>query len=237
VKSGRAAKKKPPTVPPAPEGDLANPPESIEAVIFDFGGVLCAHPEEHRFIPMAELLNADPRKFRQAFWHHRIPYDAGLESEEYWALVADHLGCDWNRDLLPKLVEYEVDLWNHFDDQVLEFAAHLQARGYGTAILSNLPRPLGERLRVIPGFLNAFDHHTFSFELNMVKPDPAIYRHAIEGLGVAPHQALFLDDKPENVEGARKAGLFGELYEEWGLFEEEVAPRYGLPLPGVARRQ
>ena len=216
---------------------MTPPVENIEAVIFDFGGVVCFHPPEQLFDPIAQILDADPVEFRKAFWEHRIPYDAGLESQEYWATVADMLGRPWDPVLLPKLIEHEVNLWNRFDGQVLEFAAHLQALGYGTAILSNLPRPLGEKLRATPGLLDPFDHLTFSYEWNMVKPAPAIYQHAVEGLGVAPHQALFLDDKPENVEGARTAGLFAELYEEWGLFEEKIAPLYGLPLPGVARRQ
>ncbi len=210
---------------------MTQAPENIEAVIFDFGGVLCTHPAEPRFNPIAELLEVDPADLRRAFWLHRLPYDAGLDSEEYWSLVADELERPWNPAHLPKLVEYEVNLWNHFEEHMLEFAAHLQARGYGTAILSNLPRPLGEKLRATPGFLDPFDQVTFSYELNKVKPDPAIYLHAVEGLGVAPHQALFLDDKPENVQGALRAGLFAELYEEWGLFEAETAPRYGLPLP------
>ena len=44
-----------------------------------------------------------------------------------------------------------------------------------TGILSNLPRPLGERLREADGFLEHFDHVTFSYELALVKPQREIY--------------------------------------------------------------
>jgi len=54
---------------------------------------------------------------------------------------------------------------------------------------------------------------------------------------VAPEQALFLDDRLENVQGARDAGLQAELYTDWEDLSEIIAPRYGLPLPEVARRQ
>jgi HAD superfamily hydrolase (TIGR01509 family) len=44
----------------------------------------------------------------------------------------------------------------------------------------------------------------------MRKPNPAIFHHALELLGdVEPSQAVFLDDAPGNVEGARRAGLHG----------------------------
>jgi FMN phosphatase YigB (HAD superfamily) len=42
---------------------------------------------------------------------------------------------------------------------------------------------------------------------------------------------LFLDDREENVEGARAVGLQAELYSVWEDLSENIAPRYGLPLP------
>ena len=64
-----------------------------------------------------------------------------------------------------------------------------------------------------------------------------IYENAIRGLGVASEEALFLDDRQENVEGARAAGLHAELYVTWEDFVQETPARYGLPAPAVARRQ
>jgi putative hydrolase of the HAD superfamily len=210
---------------------------SIEAVIFDFGGVLCAHPSESQFAEIARLLEAEPAEFTRAFWQHRVPYDAGLDETEYWSTVVDELGLSWDVELLPHLLKHEVGLWTQYDARLLNFAGHLQTRGYSTGVLSNLPRPLGEALRNSPGFLDSFDHHTFSYELGIVKPDTRIYRHSLAGLGVGAERALFLDDRPENVAGAREAGLHAELYIDWEDLAETIAPRYGLPLPAVARRQ
>jgi putative hydrolase of the HAD superfamily len=204
---------------------------SIEAVIFDFGGVLCEHPSEDRYAEIARFLKVDPLEFTRVFWQHRIPYDAGLEEAEYWSTVVDQLGLPWDDRQLPKLVKYEIELWNQLDRRVFDYSEFLQGRGYSTGILSNLPRPLGEFLLATPGFMDPFDHHTFSYKLGVVKPAAAIYKHSIEGLGVAPEQALFLDDREENVEGARAAGLQAELYSGWEDLSESIAPRYGLPLP------
>jgi putative hydrolase of the HAD superfamily len=51
-----------------------------------------------------------------------------------------------------------------------------------------------------------------SCEVGMRKPNPAIYLHALDLLGgVAPERAVFLDDAPGNVAGARRAGLHAML--------------------------
>ncbi len=72
---------------------------------------------------------------------------------------------------------------------------------------------LGRRTtRALPGFLDHFDHVTFSYELGVVKPQPEIYLDAIQGLGIEPGQALFLDDKAENVEGSIAVGMPALLY-------------------------
>ncbi|MEP7353765.1 MAG: HAD-IA family hydrolase, partial [Acidobacteriota bacterium] len=87
-------------------------------------------------------------------------------------------------------------------------------------------------LRAEPGFLDHFDHVTFSYELRSAKPEPLIYRHAVEGLQVAPKQALFLDDKQPNVDGAHALGLHAELFTSWEDFVAANIPqRYNLPIP------
>jgi putative hydrolase of the HAD superfamily len=211
-------------------------PGQIRAVIFDFGGVLCFHPDEPRWQRAAETAGLPVADFMSAFWANRIRYDAGLcEPAEYWRGV---IGPAFQESRLPELVRSEVDLWNRYDQRVFDWIGQLRSAGLRTAILSNLPRVLGEELRRTPGFLDHFDHVTFSYELRKVKPQPEIYLDATGGLGVAPSQALFLDDKAENVEGARAVGLEGVLYSTWGNFS---AAGYGLPAPGfsedVARRQ
>ncbi len=61
--------------------------------------------------------------------------------------------------------------------------------------------------------------------------DRAIYEHAIAGAGVASEEALFLDDRPENIEGARQAGMKAELFTTWEDFVIEMPGRYQLPAP------
>jgi putative hydrolase of the HAD superfamily len=210
----------------------------LGAVIFDFGGVLCFHPSNDRFAPIANLFGLSTGELIPLFWARRAEYDAArLDARDYWASIAEAAGQNFDPASLPELIRLEVDLWNDFDHRVLQWAADLQAHGLRTAILSNLPRALGEKLRATPGFLNPFDHVTFSYELRSIKPEPEIYHDAIRGLGVAPHEGLFLDDRSENVEGARAVGLLAELFPSWEDFLLHTLPRYRLPAPQMHARE
>jgi putative hydrolase of the HAD superfamily len=54
---------------------------------------------------------------------------------------------------------------------------------------------------------NFFDKQYLSHELGMQKPDTEIFRLVIEENGLLPDETLFIDDSPQHIEGARKAGL------------------------------
>jgi HAD superfamily hydrolase (TIGR01509 family) len=56
-------------------------------------------------------------------------------------------------------------------------------------------------------WLKDFDFVTFSGEVRLIKPDPAIYEHTLRGLGVAASEAVFLDDRAVNIDAARKLGI------------------------------
>jgi putative hydrolase of the HAD superfamily len=205
---------------------------SIRAVIFDFGGVLCFSPTLDQFAHAASMAGVPVADFDRAVWANRLEYDAGrLSPEAYWQEVAELSGSSLPHPAAA-LSHLDLDWWRRFDDRVLAWAQLLRRQGFATAILSNLPRPLGEALRRRPGFLEHFDHHTFSYELGLVKPQREIYTHCLAGLGVAGSQALFLDDRAVNIEGALDAGLQAELYPGWEEFlAGDPAARYGLPAP------
>src|ERR1041385_8140322 len=113
---------------------------AVRSVIFDFGGVLCFHPADERFEPIARIFGIPTAQLIRLFWANRVEYDAGrLDSREYWGRVADLARVPFDEKQLPSLVRLEVELWNAYDERMLGWAAHLQAHGFATAILSNLP--------------------------------------------------------------------------------------------------
>ncbi len=191
---------------------------SFRALILDYGGVICFHPTEEQIAEAAAACGVTPSEFLAAFWKNRLAYDGGKDPYEYWREVAANLNRTFDDALIEQMIEREIDFWLRFDERVLAWTRELRARGVRIGILSNLPSPLGARLKRNRDFMSHFDHATLSFELGVVKPQREIYEHAVNGLNVKPEEALFLDDRPENVEGARVAGLQAELYTRWEDF-------------------
>jgi putative hydrolase of the HAD superfamily len=72
---------------------------------------------------------------------------------------------------------------------------------------------------VIP--MDVFHDVVDSSEVGMRKPDHRIYRLASDRLGVEPEACVFLDDQPENVDGARAIGMAGIVVDDpWAALAE-----------------
>ena len=57
-----------------------------------------------------------------------------------------------------------------------------------------------------------FDVIISSYNVRMKKPDPRIYQHTLEKLGIRPEEAVFIDDLEENVKGAEVVGIKGIVF-------------------------
>jgi HAD superfamily hydrolase (TIGR01509 family) len=136
----------------------------------------------------------------------------GVEGD--MAAVLEAAGVAYDATLVDELIELErTHLANgvHLYDDALPVLASLRERGVKTALVSNCShstRPVVERL----GLEAAFDRIILSFEVRAMKPDPAIYRAALEQLGdVPPERAVFVDDQPSYCDGATAIGLEARL--------------------------
>jgi putative hydrolase of the HAD superfamily len=74
------------------------------------------------------------------------------------------------------------------------------------------------------GLLSYFSHWSFSDEVGVYKPSPAIFRHALDGLGgVAPARAAHVGDlRRTDIAGARSVGMTAVRYT--GVFDDDSAP-------------
>jgi putative hydrolase of the HAD superfamily len=87
-----------------------------------------------------------------------------------------------------------------------------KAAGYKLLLLSNTdPERFGFVRRRFPA-IALFDHFVLSYELKLLKPDPAIYLAAARAAACEPRECVFIDDMEENVRGAVEAGLAGIHY-------------------------
>jgi len=70
--------------------------------------------------------------------------------------------------------------------------------------------------------LMVFDDYVLSYELGVMKPDPAIYRVALEKARVLPAESVFIDDMEENIKGAEALGMPAVLYRPETDLEKEL---------------
>ena len=110
-------------------------------------------------------------------------------------------------------VEHENRLWLRVNEQALALAREIRAHGVRTAILSNMPPDLLGAIRASFTWLDDFEVQIWSCEHGVIKPHAAIYKLCLDALGCDPQRVLFFDDRPRNVEGARRAGMEAHVFE------------------------
>jgi putative hydrolase of the HAD superfamily len=181
---------------------------NISAVILDYGQVLAPSATPEEFGRMAKILNSSFEDF-YTFWQNtRDPYDRGdFTPEEYWLRLAAQANRSIDRSQIEILRKVEVEIWSHVDQGMLDWVSQLRAAGIKTGLLSNMPGDLVTYLRANCEWMENFVFTTFSSEVRMIKPDPAIYEHTLHGLGVSASESLFVDDREINIQAARALGM------------------------------
>lgn len=201
----------------------------LDAIAFDYGNVLSAPQDPEKIAAIPAFLHVPAESLRDAYWRYRTEYDLGATPELYWSKVA----ADCERNLTDRdvatLTALDNESWGKPNWAVLPWIGQLRAIGVRVAILSNMPYPLRDYLERCE-WLPIFDVRIFSCELNVVKPAAAIYQHCLEQMGIAPHRALFIDDRAENVDGAQRVGMSGIVYVDAERTRVELAEGFGLQL-------
>lgn len=166
----------------------------------------------------------------------------GFRPEEAWAMwrevlqrTFERLGCDG-----PELDPIFDQLYEEFAsarrfallDGALETLDTLRGRGLTVGLISNWDHRLHGILRGLD-LMGRLDPIIISCDVGVEKPDPAIFRAALETVGVRPDEALMVGDSPEpDIEGACAAGLWALLLDTTGWYrgpERRVAHLTDIP--------
>lgn len=176
-------------------------------ILFDLGGVLVDFAGFRELGPLlAEPLGADAIRSR---WLHSAPvreFELGrITAREFAARFV----AEWRIPLSPAEFLRTFAGWPRGLYPGVESLLGVLRPRHRLACLSNSNelhwRAFGPALA--PHFESTF----VSFELGLAKPDPAIFRAALTGLGVAADEVLFFDDAEANVAAAAEVGLHAEL--------------------------
>jgi putative hydrolase of the HAD superfamily len=182
------------------------------ALLLDIGNVLFVpHPDLAPLVAQAaSRIGLSPEVMAAGLWHGPDVEAANvgrITAEEYAARTARRVGAGIDRaaEILALIEEIFAGAW--IDEELAACARRLRAdRGVCVAALTNnwsfLPRLLERR-----GAADLFDRVVSSAVEGMSKPDPGLFRIALERVGVAPEAAVFVDDSEENVRAARVLGV------------------------------
>ncbi len=191
------------------------------AVIWDLGGVLVRTEDWAPRTNLARSFGLSREQLEETVFGGDRGVRAArgeITEEELWSQVGAVLNVP-----PPEMARLQRDFWagDKLDTALIEFIRALRPR-YRTELLSNawsgLRKALTNQLRIT----DAFDDLIISAEVGVIKPDPRIYQLAVERLGVAPENAIFVDDMPDNVAGARAVGLHAVQFRDSAQARREV---------------
>lgn len=193
----------------------------IKNVIFDVGMVLVDF-RWHDYMmdlgisePAADELGK--RMIMSEFWKE-LDRGAALEKN----------APDYFKGLMPEYAE-EIDLfWKNPKELVREFdyaapmIRGLKKAGYRVYLLSNYPAELSELHWPAFSFFHDIDGKIISAVEGLVKPEEQIYRLLMKRYRLKPEECIFLDDREDNINTARKLGMTGIVFYSYEEAAEEL---------------
>ncbi|MBX3707478.1 MAG: HAD-IA family hydrolase [Pseudomonadales bacterium] len=212
----------------------------IEAILWDFGGVLTTSPfeafnrfERERGLPLDFIRRVNATNPEDNAWARfessRIDLDAfdSMFAEESTALGHTVAGRDvvalLSGDIRPRMVEVLQVCKTRY--RVACITNNVRS-GHGPGMAAS-----SERADRVAGVMGLFDLVVESSLEGIRKPDPRIYRLTCERLGVEPAAAVFLDDLGINLKPARELGMRTIKVVDEDQAIRELAAVTGLALP------
>lgn len=183
-----------------------------KAIIFDLGNVLLPIDLNLTYAAFAKFSSFNAALISSTIIDNKlwVPYESGQQSD---AEFRDHLRS--YLDLHISDVEFDEafsSLLLDFYPGVYEWIATLGAR-FHLILLSNTSSIHAERFTKVPlgpagqNLFSLFDDVYYSFEMGLVKPDPAIYHQVLTEHGFSPQEVLFFDDNVANINSAKLIGI------------------------------
>jgi putative hydrolase of the HAD superfamily len=191
----------------------------IQAIIFDWGGVLVEDPAPGLVKYCAKALGASEGKYEQAYVLCMDDFQTGKVTEkQFWMNMTSRLKVP-----MPKA----KSLWGEAIKAVyvprvemFSLAARLRKADCKIALLSNTEMPCVEFFKKQK--YDVFDVTVFSCLEGASKPNRAIYERTLNRLGTLAGRTLFIDDRQDYIDGAKRAGLRTVLFKSIEQLKKEM---------------
>ena len=186
----------------------------MKNVIFDVGKVLVKFEWEKYLdsfnFPEEKRDKIAKAVFESNTWNER---DRSSEDEQYYVeqMIKDAPEyADDIREVMRRSGETIKQM-----DYAETWIKYLKDKGYHVYILSNYATYTLEKTEKELSFLRYVDGAVFSCQVKQIKPEPEIYKTLIERYHLEPEKSVFLDDRAENCEAARKQGIHAIQFESF----------------------
>lgn len=193
------------------------------ALIFDFGGVLM------KTVDYAPRLRWDDRLGLLHGSVERAVHNAeswvqaqtgAISPAVYWQDVAKRLGLSTDEVSQLSTDFYSGDV---LDAALIALIRGYRAEGHSVALLSNDSLELLPKLNRL-GITELFDPLVVSAQIGVMKPAAGAYQSVLDWLNLPPQATVFIDDRPENIDGARQLGIHGLHYVAGADLAAQLAP-------------
>jgi epoxide hydrolase-like predicted phosphatase len=192
----------------------------VRVVFVDFGGVILRTEDKGPRTRLADGLGMTFRDLEKIFFESDSSQRASIgeiPEEAHWEAVVQALGV--SRTEIDKIIA-EFFSGDQADTALLDFLRSLHPER-NVGLISNAWSGLRAFI-ISQKFDDVFDEMIISAEVGLMKPDPRIYRLALEKLGAQPEESVFLDDVLVNVEAARSVGMYAIQFTQHDKTLEEL---------------
>lgn len=176
----------------------------LKLFIFDVGGVLCDGTSVANAIATYLGLSREEFLTLARFAGLRELQTGKINSKQFWSNFSKISGR-----------RIDEDLWVRFFKPVLrrevaDFIKKLKAK-YRVVAGTNTIEP-HYQIHLAQGHYSVFDQVYASHQIGFVKPDAEFFLYILGSERAKPEETIFVDDTPENVAGARRAGIRSVLF-------------------------
>lgn len=181
----------------------------ITTIIFDLGDVLVSANIRDYLIADPEVPNEIVDELLKLWFIDKDEVDDTMDLDTYREIVNKRMGVEFSK-YIPKLFQYNVDCVNAFN-YTIPMIQDLKDKGYKVYYLSNWSAWTHDLLQEAGkfDFLKLMDGGVFSYDAGYMKPNEEIYKILLNKYKINPEEAVFFDDREENIEAANKLGIRG----------------------------
>ncbi|MGI0091292.1 MAG: HAD family hydrolase [Nitrososphaerales archaeon] len=196
--------------------------------IFDIGGAVIKWPNNDPiFRSIADFYGIRFGEMKDALASNFVELEAGRITSTEW--INNALSAVGQKKKKPNRLECERLLLEPFASKakprlgVIKLINSLKRRGYKVYALTNTSEDHLEYMKE-RGWLQYFERAFASCELGCLKPDAKIFGEMLRQAQATANQTVFIDDKPQNISGARNFGIRWTIkFESIGRLKKDIA--------------